>query len=273
MARPGSELDRLRPVSSAQNALVKELRGAFARSEPTADGWIAIESHHIVEEAVRSGLKFRAVFFGESGKARAERLLPQFGAGVELLLLPDSVFAGAVATETPQGVAALVKPKATRLNDVLQGTAPVILIAAGVQDPGNLGTMIRSAEAFEAAAVIATEGTVSPFNSKVIRATAGSLFRIPVLRTAAAELLPKLREAGFRLLATSSHKGKRLDAASLAAPLALLIGNEGAGLPRDLLKQVDETVVIPHSEQVESLNAGIAASIVLYEAARQRKSK
>lgn len=271
MARPASELDRLRSVSSAQNALVKELRGAFARSEPAADGWIAIESHHIVEEAVRSGLKFRAVFFGESGKARAEKLLPQFGPGVELLLLPDSVFAGAVATETPQGVAALVRPKPARLDDILHVSAPVILIAAGVQDPGNLGTMIRSAEAFGAAAVITTEGTVSAFNPKVIRASAGSLFRVPVLRASALDIVGKLREAGFRLLATSSHKGRRLDETSLSPPLALLVGNEGAGVPRDLLKQVDETVVIPHSEQVESLNAGIAASIVLYEAARHRR--
>lgn len=271
MARPTSELDRLRPVSSAQNALVKELRGAFARSEPAADGWIAIESYHVVEEAVRSGLKFRAVFFGESGKARAEKLLPQFGPGVELLLLPDGVFAGAVATETPQGVAALVKPRVARLEDVLQAREPVILIAAGVQDPGNLGTMIRSAEAFGAAAVITTEGTVSPFNAKVIRASAGSLFRVPVLRVPASEAVRKLRDAGFRLLATSSHKGTRLDEANLAPPLALLVGNEGAGLPRDLLKQADETVVIPHSEQVESLNAGIAASVMLYECARQRR--
>ncbi|HEV8525774.1 MAG TPA: RNA methyltransferase substrate-binding domain-containing protein, partial [Terriglobales bacterium] len=140
--------DRLRPVASRQNALVKELRRAFSSGDRTADGHCAIESVRILEEAIRSGLRFRAVFFRQSSQDVANRLLPQLGAHVETLILPDDVFASAVATETPQGVAALVKVKEFDLDDALRAPEPLMLVASGIQDPGNLGTMLRSAEAF-----------------------------------------------------------------------------------------------------------------------------
>lgn len=261
---------RLRPVSSAQNKQVKDLRKAFAHGELTEDGHAAIESVRTIEEAIRSGLKFRAVFFSESGKSRADRLLPQLGSHVETLLLPDSVFISAVDTESPQGVAALVKLKSLDLKDLLHAAQPLIVVAAGVQDPGNLGTIIRSAEAFEAAGVVATEGTVSPLNSKAVRASAGSLFRMPVVQVKIRDLLAAFAERGIRLLGTTSHKGVLLPEIDLKGAVALCIGNEGAGLPKELLAKIEENIVVPHSSKVESLNAGIAASIVLYEAARQR---
>jgi RNA methyltransferase, TrmH family len=264
--------DRLRPVSSRQNAAVKELRRAFHDGEPLADGAIAIESVRAIEEAIRSGLRFRTVFFAESARPRANRLLPQFAASVETLVLPDEVFQSVVATETPQGVAALVRLKPHKIDDLLATPDPLIVAAAGVQDPGNLGTMIRSAEAFGAAGVLVGAGTVSPYNSKVVRAAAGSLFRLPVLAVELPALLANLQERGFRLLATSSHKGTRVDEADLTGGVVVLIGNEGAGVPRELLRQMEAQVAIPHKPQVESLNAGVAASIVLYEAARQRST-
>src|SRR3954471_13248675 len=263
---------RLRPVTSAQNKQVKDLRKAFSQGELTDDGHAAIESVRTLEEAIRSGLKFRAVFFSESGKGRADRLLPQLGAQVETLLLPDSIFTSAVDTESPQGVAALVKLKSHAVEDLFRTPAPLIVIAAGVQDPGNLGTLIRSAEAFGASGVIVTEGTVSPLNSKAVRASAGSFFRLPVVHAKTKDVLSILAEHGIRLLGTTSHKGAPLPEADFKGGVAVCVGNEGAGLPKDLLAKVDSNVVIPHSDKVESLNAGIAASIILYEAARQRKS-
>jgi len=262
---------RLRRVEGRHNALVKELRGAFAHAELTPDGYCAVEGMRILEEAIRSGLKFKAVFFRASAENRAERLLPQLAAHVETLLLPDKLFASAVPSETPQGVAALVRCKAFTLDDVLaKSQAGALLAIAGVQDPGNLGTMLRSAEAFGAGGVLLGEGTVSPFNSKVIRASAGSVFRIPLVQTKLSGALEQMRELRLRLVATSSHKGTPVDQATLTGPLAIFIGNEGAGLPRDLLDEMMEIVAIPHSPGVESLNAGVAASIVLYEIARQR---
>jgi RNA methyltransferase, TrmH family len=267
------EAARLRTVSSRQNAVVKELRRAFAHAECSADGYCAIEGVRIIEEAVRSGARFRAVFFAESAQQKAERLLPQISTHAEALVLPDHVFQSAVATETPQGVAALVKLRQFTLEDVLTVPLPLVVVAAGVQDPGNLGTIIRSSEAFGASGVLLAEHTVAHLNPKAVRASAGSVFRLPVIRMETGEAIRALRERGIRLLATSSHKGTPLDAADLAQPAAVFIGSEGAGLPRRAVGQMDELVAIPHSERVESLNAGVAASIVLYEAARQRKGK
>jgi TrmH family RNA methyltransferase len=270
---------RLRRIEGRHNPLVKQLRQAFSRSELTDAGDCAIEGLRILEEAIRSGLRFSSVFFRESAQDRANRLLPQIGAQVETLLLPDKLFDSLVPSESPQGVAALVRLKEFSLDDVAERlqVGPLVVLA-GLQDPGNLGTILRSSEAFGSAGVVLGEGTVSAFNSKVVRASAGSVFRLPIVHgqgksgTAKLEgVSEKLRSQGVRLIATSSHKGTPLDQADLASPAAIFFGNEGSGLPRDLMAKMDEVIAIPHTPQVESLNAGVAASIVLYEAARQRK--
>jgi TrmH family RNA methyltransferase len=283
---------RLRRVTSRQNGLIKDLRKAFSQSEPTSEGYIAVEGVRIIEEAIRSGLRFQAVFFSDAGSPHAAKLLPQIGSQVEVLLLPDEVFVSAVNTESPQGVAALVKLKPYKFEDLMeqadqasqskasqsqgsqseasQSKDMLLLGVAGIQDPGNLGTVIRSAEAFGARAVLLGEKTVSHFNPKAVRASAGSLFREPLLRVKMAETIPLLKQKGMRVLTTSSHKGKPLHEANFTGAAMIIVGNEGAGVPAEILSLADELVNIPHSPRVESLNAGIAASILLYEAARQR---
>src|SRR6202051_2615729 len=173
---------RLRRIEGRHNPLVKQLRQAFSRAELTETGDCAIEGLRILEEAIRSGLRFSAVFFRESAQDRAERLLPQIGAQVETLLLRDKLFDSVVPSESPQGVAALVRFKELSLDDVMERmqVGPIVILA-GLQDPGNLGTILRSAEAFGSAGVVLGEGPVSPFNSKVIRASAGSVFRLPIV--------------------------------------------------------------------------------------------
>lgn len=267
-------LDRLRRVESRQNALVKQLRSAFSTAELTDSGACAIEGVRIVEEAIRSGLRFEALFVAESAQSRAERLLPQIGAQVDTILLPDSVFDSAVPSDSPQGVAGLVRVKRYSLQDVLRNPKDAMLVAtAGIQDPGNLGTIIRSAEAFGATGILIGEKTVSPYNSKVVRGSAGSIFRLPVVDVKLAEATAQSQTPGVRWLATSSHKGKPIGEADLTGSVGFLIGSEGAGVPRELVGRMDGLIVIPHEPRVESLNAGIAASIILYEAARQRTNK
>jgi|SRR3984957_3134418 TrmH family RNA methyltransferase len=267
---------RLRRIEGRHNPLVKELRQAFDHAERTKDGDCAVDGLRVVEEAIRSSLRFRAIFFRESAQDRTERLLPQIGSHVETLLLPDKLFDSVVPSESPQGVAALVRIKEFSLDDLLERmkVGPIIVLA-GLQDPGNLGTIFRSAEAFGSAGIVLGEGTVSPFNSKVVRAAAGSLFRLPFV---IAKLVGGLDEVSahmakreVRLVATSSHKGTPLDRADLTGELAIFIGNEGSGLPRGSMPKINETIAIPHAPQVESLNAGVAGSIVLYEASRQRR--
>jgi len=275
----------MRPVSSRQNAWVKKLREAFTEAS-TVDGLCAIEGIRLIEEALRGRLKVHALFVRESAQTRAERVLDQLSKHAEALLLPNDVFDSAVLTEHPQGIAALIQAPAPDLESALAVMPALAVIAAGVQDPGNLGTIIRSAEAFKATAVIAIEGTVSQWNAKVVRAAAGSLFRVPMLKTRMEDLVSQLHSREIVTLGlvaprssqSESGHGKSLQnpimlqAADLTRSCALFIGNEGAGLPRELLSSIDEFVAIPQV-RVESLNAGVAASIALYEAQRQRGAR
>ena len=262
---------RLRAVAGRHNARLKALRLAFRRAELTPQGECAIEGIKLLAEALRQNLPIGTVFFSESARPLAVKLLAQISERTETLMLPNAVFNSTVPSETPQGVAALVRLQGFSATQVLDrlSVGPLVVVA-GLQDPGNLGTIMRSAEAFGAAGVFLTEGTVSPYNSKVLRGSAGSIFRLPFAEIPSVELIPLLSARGVRMLATSSHKGTPLPQAGWTLPLAIFIGNEGAGLSREIMHQMDETIVIPQAAQVESLNAGVAASIVLYEAARQR---
>ena len=271
-------------ISSRANPRVKQLRGAFAGYARVASGLVAIEGEHLLLEAMRSGLIFKTVFFSE------RRGAPGWAPGsVELIELTDDVFASVVDTQSPQGVAALVVPPVWTIADALPvGTgsaAPLLLIAAGLQDPGNLGTLIRSAEAFGAGGVLATAGTVSEWNQKAMRASAGSVFRVPVVDVAAAELIA-LKARGVRILAAvapdaesgSADRSRAAapvaaGAADLTGPCAMMIGNEGAGLSADLLALADVCISIPTPGRVESLNAAVAGSLLLYEASRQRAGR
>lgn len=262
---------RIRRIASRQNATLKELRRGFTTNAATDDGYCAIESLKTMEEAIRSGIRFKVVLFSESGLPKADRLLSQLSSKVEALAVPDEVFRSVVETESPQGVAALVKLPDFSLDQILQAKQRLIVIAVGIQDPGNLGTILRSAEAFGATGVLLAEKTVSRFNSKVVRASTGSIFRLPTVQVRLREALAKLHEAGVRLLGTSSHRGIPMDQTDLHSDCAIAIGNEGSGVPQEALAQMDELITIPHTNHVESLNAGIAASVILYEAARQRR--
>ena len=239
---------RLRPLAGRHNPRLKMLRVAFRRGELTAQGECAIEGVKLVEEALRSSQRLTSVFFSDAARPLAEKLLPQLSARTETLILPNALFSSTVPSDAPQGVAALVKVRGFSAAQILERSqSGPIVVAAGLQDPGNLGTVFRSAEAFGSAGIFLTEGTVGPYNPKVLRGSAGSIFRLPFLQIASGELIALLRQHGVRLLATSSHKGTPLPQVSWAPPLAIFIGNEGAGLPRDLMQQMQETIVIPQA--------------------------
>lgn len=261
----------LRRIESKQNATIKALRKAFANGELTEGGCCAIEGGKTLEEAVRSGLRFQAVVVSDGAVAKTNGLLRSVGADAEHIVVPDDVFRSIVDTETPQGVAALVFPAEHTLKEVLSREGPAVVLA-GMQDPGNVGTIIRSAEAFGAGGVVLGEGTASLYNAKVLRAAAGSAFRVPCVASKLSATLREFKKAGVRLVGTSSHKGVDLQNAELSGRIALVIGNEGAGLSAEIIEVMDDFVKIPQAESVESLNAGVAASVILYEAARQRRS-
>ena len=254
--------------------MLKQLRQAFAWAQPTEQGFCAIEGVRILEEAIRSGLRFEAVFFRESAENLAQRLLPQMGAHVETLLVRDSLFNTSVPSEAPQGVAALVRWKEYSLDDVLaRAQSGPILAIAGLQDPGNLGTILRSAEAFSASGVVSLPGTVSPWNQKAMRASAGSVFRLPSIPAGVDECFARLGEGHIKVLTTVARGGTSADTVDFSPPIALLIGNEGNGVPEEIGARADGAVTIPCPGPVESLNAAVAGSLLLYEASRQRATR
>ncbi len=251
-------------ISSRANARVKQLRGAFAGQARLSGGMVAIEGDHLLEEALRSGMVLKSVFVSE--RRDVPGMVPR---GVEVLWLTDEVFGSVVETQSPQGVAALLVPPVRKMEDVLKGM-PLILIAVGLQDPGNLGTLVRSAEAFGATGVVTTPGTVSAWNQKALRASAGSVFRVPVV-SASAEEVAGLKARGVRLVAAVGVGGDWVKDGDFVGGVGVMIGNEGAGLPAEWLAMANARVTIRCPGPVESLNAAIAGSLLLYEASRQRR--
>jgi TrmH family RNA methyltransferase len=268
----GTLRTRPRLIESRQNPRVKELRAALARTGRTPSGLIAIEGDHLVAEAMRSRLRFATVFLRDGSQHQTE--LPP---DAEHLLLPADVFSSAVATEQPQGIAALVHPPASTPEMLFRSPAPhvlapLILVLAGLQDPGNVGTLIRSAEAFAASGILLLPGTASPWNPKALRASAGSAFRVPAVNATENEALALLAQYNIPAIAAVARAGAPVSEAPLAEPCALLIGNEGAGLSNTLIAAAAHRITIPMPGNVESLNAAIAGSLLLYEAARQRQT-
>jgi TrmH family RNA methyltransferase len=252
-------------ITSRTNARVKQLRAAFAGQARLSSGLLAIEGEHLLEEALKSGQVLKTIFVSE------RKELPDWvPRGVEVVRLANDVMQSCVETQTPQGIAALLVPPVADVEIMLLGT-PLILIAVGLQDPGNLGTLVRSAEAFGATGVLTTPGTVSAWNGKALRASAGSVFRVPVA-AATPEAMERLEQAGVRLLAAMKDDATAIDEVALGGPVALMIGNEGAGLDAGWVAMADERVTIPCPGWVESLNAAVAGSLLLYEASRQRRT-
>lgn len=232
---------------------------------------MAIEGPRLIGEALRSGARIEKVLFSRQGLEQlSAKLLPQFSKHTDVAVAEDSAFAGAMDAEHPQGVAALVPWTPAKLQAAF-GVRTLLVAAAGMQNPGNLGTLVRAADAFGASGVIALTDTVSPFNPKAVRASAGSLFHLPVVAKVTAEdLIAACRARAVRLVVTAARGGAAPEAAGLQGPVCLLIGQEAAGVSRALARAADASVTIPIASGVESLNAAFAGAILLYEAARAR---
>jgi len=251
-------------LTSEKNPLLKQVRRAAARGELTPGGCAVAEGIHLLEEALSSAIEIETVVVAESARTSVETLLSRSDShmGARIVAVPDSVFSKIAATEHPQGVIALVRPPEWTPGELLRGT-PLIVILDAVQDPGNAGAIVRAAEAFGATGVVFLKGTVSPHNPKCLRASAGSLFRLPVARD--------LDTTGLKLFAAMPRAGAPIDQADFTGPCAIVIGGEGHGVDPGLAARA-AGVRIPTS-RVESLNAAVAAGVMLYEARRQRSPR
>jgi len=279
-------------ITSRDNKWLKLFRAALRGTGPRAGEAIGVEGPKFTEDALRSGLEADALLVSESGERHAAGVLraaSESEAGIargRVLRTTDKLFESVAGTDAPQGIAALFHQPEWSLEDVLRGagmmreSATLVIVLAEVQDPGNVGTALRSAEAFGATGAIATRGTADPWSPKALRASAGSALRLPMMRGMAIPiLLAQLKVAGVKIYAARSAHGATdpggatggiSSQADLREPAAIFVGSEGGGVPEQVLHAADAIISIPTSAAVESLNAGVAASIVLYEAARQR---
>ncbi len=254
-------------ITSARNPLLKEVRRALAKGTLTEDGLCVAETFHLLEEALKSGLETPVVIAAESVREPVERQIGSLQ-GVRLLTVADAVYQEISATEAAQGVMALVRPQRWSFEHVFRGRSLVVVLD-GVQDPGNAGTMVRASEAFGATGMLWLKGTVSPWNAKALRASAGSLFRVPVMEGLDAGMVrAALKQRRVDVYTAVPRGGVALHEADLTRRCALVIGSEGRGISHGM----DGAGVDLHiaTSGVESLNAGLAAGILLYEAWRQR---
>jgi len=282
-------------ITSRENRWLKRFRAALS-GERGDDGMVGVEGVRLVEAALGSKLPVEALLVSESGARHLPRIAPVVASAVAVLQTSDKLFASVADTQTPQGIAALVRPRTAAIENLLPGTA-LLVVLVGVQDPGNVGTIVRAAEAFGAtgAATCPADGigTADPFGPKALRASAGSGLRLPIVHgISPAVLLAQLRMLRIKVYAAvaaadaigENPKNKNSDAASpllrpwdidWKTPTAILIGNEGSGLPAGIVRAADARVYIPQAAAtapvgIESLNAAMAASVLLYEAMRQR---
>lgn len=253
-------------ISSRHNAKVRALRAALAgRGEEDV---IALESPHLVREALQAAeIDVLAVFVRED---RTD-LLAGVGEDIEQVVLSHDVFASVAATEQSQGIAALMARPPARF---LPRPGQLLLLLDRLQDPGNVGTLLRSAEAFGADAVLVTEGTADIWNGKALRASAGAALRVPVVRWTEA-LRRSLLQLHVKIMAAVAEEegAVAVTEADLTGGCMLVVGNEGRGVSAELLALAEAKITLPMRGKTESLNAAVAGSVLLYEAARQRTAR
>ena len=214
-----------------------------------------VEGPSLVAQAVAAGWEIEAQFVAPGAD--------DVPCDAPVFELAPNVIERVASTEAPQPVLAIVRQRPS----LLPSPVDFVMVADRLADPGNAGTIIRSAEAAGAQAVVFTAGSVDPYNPKVVRSSAGSLFRIPVLSSS----LQAMQAAGLRVLATSSHQGAAYTETDLTGPVAVVVGNEAHGVPGDA--PVDGWLTIPHAGPAESLNVAMAATVIAFEVARQRRQR
>ncbi|MGI6566943.1 MAG: RNA methyltransferase [Firmicutes bacterium] len=268
---------RARELTSTQNPMVKLMRSLYTRKGRDKTGLVPVEGIRFVNEALlaaqRGVTAIEALFyeagFDEKGPEQRALIEAAGAAASQVFCCPPALFRALTDTESPQGVAAAVTRPAFPPREA--SGRELYLVIDRVQDPGNLGTMVRTAAAAGVHGVLCLKGTADPFNSKALRATMGAVFRIPIsFYDSTQHLLEKLSPWGCRLIAADVEGPQYHFQADYSGCVAIVVGNEGQGIDPRLLSAATDRVRIPLAGDVESLNAAVACGIMLYEAVRFR---
>lgn len=259
-------------ITSAANPRVKQWSALLTKRGREEQSAFLLEGIHLVQEALRSGAAVRTILYSLDKGIPAE--LAEFagasGSNGEWIGVSEAVLAKCTETQTPQGVVAVCGKLGAEAADFFEQDAALVIVVDGVQDPGNLGTIIRTADAAGATGILLGRGTVDLYNPKTVRSTMGSMFHLPIAECDLQAILPEARQKGIRLVGTRLGAVRHCYELNMREPVWFLMGNEGSGLSPAVEAYVDTDIIIPMPGQAESLNVAVAASVLLYEAVRQR---
>ncbi|MCX6551894.1 MAG: RNA methyltransferase [Acidobacteria bacterium] len=265
----------MKAITSRQNPLVQRCR-ELARRRPADGDGILLEGAHLIADALQARVPVSSALMSASalqtaeGAAMASRLA---AAGADVYGVTEAVIESASPVRTPSGVVAIAHWRLSAVEGLYLGASPLVVAVEALQDPGNLGAIIRAADAAGATGVIVTQGSADPLGWKALRGSMGSAFRIPVaIARDASTVCQSARRHGLRTIATSPASGTDLFDVNLRGPLLVLLGGEGAGLSEEVLAAADERLRIPMRPPIESLNVSVATGIILFEAVRQRRA-
>jgi TrmH family RNA methyltransferase len=255
-------------IQSKDNPLIKEVKKLKEKRYRIENSEFIAEGFRFVIEALQSDFEVTSVFVAEKDRERWEKynVAHYLKKETKVFWVTDQILKLLSSTETPQGIVAVVKIKKSHIID----SEGFYILVDKIQDPGNLGTIIRTADAAGALGVIATKGTVDVYNEKTLRSTMGSIFHIPVIEAIDMNIVQELKQKGFKVIVSSLEESKSFYDVKFTDRFVLSVGNEGNGISDELINLGDIKVKIPMPGKAESLNAGVAASIMIFEAVRQR---
>jgi len=240
-------------ITSVKNEKVKKWKKLHKKKERLKTQTFLIEGFHLLEEAWKSNWDILEIIVQENIQ------IPNWCKAFDIEMVTENVFQHISETQTPQGIAAVVKIKEHKINE-----GDFYLLIDAIQDPGNLGTIIRTADACGIDGIILGNGTVDLYNDKVIRATQGSIFHVPIVQSDLQDVILQLKEKGFSIWATALKSAKKYNEIFINQKVALILGNEGSGVDESFIHLADEVVKIPIYGKAESLNVSIAAGILMY---------
>lgn len=264
-------MKRIERITSSENQQLKQWKKLKTRKGRKNQEALLIEGEHLFEEGIRAKLSFQAVIFSEIAKEKSKDWLKRIPEKVPVYELPSSLFNQLVETTTPQGIAAVVKWPYWSLDEVWKQETDkkTFLLIDSIQDPGNLGTLIRTAKATGMDGIFLGKGTVDPYNGKVVRASMGAIFRLPLWQEDLETIFPVLKEKNVTVVNTSPRATQSYFHYSFPSRVGILLGNEGRGVDRNFEKYVDDHVTIPMPGGTESLNVSITGALLMYERIRQ----
>ncbi len=257
----------LQYISSKENALIKNVRKLKEKKHRNSQRLFLVEGFRFIEEAIKSEFNIKYIFISEN--CTSENYDRYINFSGDVYTVSSSIFKIISSTDTPQGVIAVVENKVLDLSS----NDGVYILVDKIQDPGNLGTIIRTAHASNCLGVIITKGTVDIYNEKTLRSTMGSIFNIPIIEDKDLSFVKELQERGYKLVTSSLDTENNFYDINLTGKVIIAVGNEGNGISDEIYELSNEKVKIPMPGGAESLNASVAASIMMYEAVRQKNIK